>query len=98
MTRRVMTLLGIEFTSFSPVFVEKTAPYCARVKTLTDADLDLGDIVLDTALATYAKCLSRNIWPGIGGEQTDAEYAQMNPFKRGNIERKITFMQKDADL
>ncbi|HKT53828.1 MAG TPA: hypothetical protein VJP88_05215, partial [Caulobacteraceae bacterium] len=67
-------------------------------KTLTDGDLDVGDQVLDTALATYARCLDRNVWPGPGGEQADAEFAQMSPWKRGQIERRLQLFQKDIDL
>lgn len=98
MSRRVMTMLGLEFSSFSLVFAEKTAPFCARVKTLTDGDLDLGEKVLDASLELYARCLERNVWPGPGGEQTDAEYAQMTPWKRGRIERQLQFIEKDSRL
>lgn len=98
MARRVMTMLGLEFSSFSLVFAEKVAPFCARVKTLTDGDLDLGDRVLDASLELYARCLARNVWPGPGGEQTDAEYAQMAPWKRGRIERHVELLEKDSRL
>lgn len=98
MTRRVMGLLGMEFASFSPVFAEKKAPFCCRVMTLTDGDLDLGDKVLDASLELYKRCLDRNVWSGIGGEQTDASYAQMSPWKRGRIERTLQFIEKDSRL
>lgn len=98
MTRRICRMLDIPFESFSPVFVEKTAPFCARVKTLTDADLDLGETVLDMALAAYARCIERNVWLGPGGDQTDAEYAQMTPWKRGQIERRLIQLQKELSL
>lgn len=95
MTRRVMRLLGMEMTSFNLVFVEKAPPYCVRVKTLTDGDLDLGEQLLDTALPLYARCLKRGIWPGPGGEQTDAEYAQMSPWKRGRLEHRMQQLNKE---
>lgn len=98
MTRRVMTLLDMEFSSFSPVFIEKKEPNWCRVHTLTDGDLDLGDIVLDTSLAAYKRCLERSVWPGPGGEQVDAAYAQMTPWKRRQIEHKISLLQKEAKL
>ncbi len=98
MTRRVMTMLGLEFNSFSLVFAEKAAPNCARVKTLADADLDLGDKVLDASLEQYARCLESAIWPGPGGTQSDAEFAQMSPWKRGRIERQLQFLEKDSRL
>jgi hypothetical protein len=98
MTRRVTHLLGWEFNSFSPVFIEKKEPFWCRVHTLTDADLDLGDVVLDTTLAAYKRCLERGVWPGPGGEQVDAAYAQMTPWKRRQIEHKISLLQKEAKL
>ena len=96
MTRRVMHLLGMEFSSFSPVFIEKKAPSWCRVRTLTDGDLQDGDDVLDASLEAYARCLERNVWPGPGGEQTDASYAQMSEWKRREIKRKLELMQKDS--
>jgi hypothetical protein len=99
MTRRVTSLLGMEFSSFSPVFVEKKEPNIARVKTLTDGDLDLGDTVLDIALAAYKKCLdSGTAWPGPGGAQTDAEFAQMSPWKRRSIEFRLEQLNKEMSL
>jgi hypothetical protein len=98
MTRRVMGLLGMEFSTFSPVFIEKKAPFCCRVKTLTDGDLDLGDKVLDAALELYLRCLERSVWPGPGGEQADAEYAQMSPWKRKRIEDQLLLIEKDSRL
>lgn len=98
MVRRVSHLLGLEFNSFSPVFIEKKEPFWCRVHTLTDADLDLGDVVLDTTLAAYKRCLERSVWPGPGGEQVDAAYAQMTPWKRRQIEHKISLLQKEAKL
>lgn len=98
MTRRVCGLLGVEFSTFSPVFIEKKAPFCCRVKTLTDGDLDLGEKVLDASLELYKRCIERSVWPGPGGEQGDAEYAQMSEWKRRSIERTLTFIEKDSRL
>lgn len=98
MIRRVMRLLGHEMTSFSLVFAESKAPYCVRVKTLIDGDLDLGEQLLDTALPIYARCLARNVWPGPGGDQVDAEYTQMSPFKRGRLERRMQQLNKELSL
>lgn len=98
MTRMVYRLLGLEFSSFSLVFSEKAAPYCVRVKTLTDADLDLGELSVNAALRVYARCIERSYWPGPGGEQTDAEFAQMTPWKRSQIERRITQIDKEMKL
>ncbi len=98
MIRRVCRLLNLPFESFSPVFVEKTPPHIARVKTLTDADLDTGETLLDATLALYRRCLDRGAWLGPGGDQTDAQYCQMSPFKRRDIEHRITQMQKELSL
>lgn len=99
MTRMVYDLLGMEFASFSMIFAEKTAPYCVRVKTLTDGDLDTGTQAVETALRVYARCLaSGTAWPGPGGTQTDAEFSQMTPWKRGQIERRLQALEKEMSL
>lgn len=99
LTRMVYNLLGLPFASFSCVFAEKSAPYCVRVKTLTDGDLDLGTQAVETALRVYAHCLKSGVaWPGPGGSQTDAEYAQMTSWKRGQIERRIATLEKEMTL
>lgn len=98
MTRMVMRELGLPFTSFSLVFSEKDAPYCARVKTLTDGDLDLGEQSVETSIRMYAQCIKRGSWPGPGGDQTDAEYAQMTPWARRKIEHRLEQMEKELSL
>lgn len=96
LTRRVMTLLGMEFDGFHLVFIEKKRPYVCRVKTMIDADLDLGDQAIDATLLLYARCLERGLWLGPGGDQTDAQYAQMTPYARRDIEYRI--QQIEAEL
>ena len=86
-------VLGMRMESFSLVAVEKTAPYCSRVVTLKDCDLELGERVIRTALRTFANCLERNDWPG-PGHQSDASYIEIPSFARTRIEAKATLMEE----
>lgn len=98
LTRRVMNLLSLEFDGFHLVFIEKKRPFVCRVKTMIDADLDLGDQAIDATLLLYARCLERGLWLGPGGDQTDGEYAQMSPFARRDIEYRIQQIEKELSI
>lgn len=67
-------VLGREMQTFSLVFVEKTAPFCARVVTLRPSDLERGERQCRIAAQIFAECAEACEWPGPGGTQTDAEY------------------------
>lgn len=89
-------VFGIEMASFSLVFSEKTRPHCCRVKTLKPSDLELGRSVYRIALRRFAQCLDAGRWPGPGGEQTDAEYAEMKPWHRIRIENRLAVLEQEA--
>jgi hypothetical protein len=88
-------VFGRELTSFSLVFVEKTPPYCVRVKTLKPCDLELGEQQVRAALSVFARCIETGRWPGPGGEQTDAEYVELKPFHRTRIEHRLATIQQE---
>lgn len=88
-------VLGREMNSFSLVFSEKTEPHVARVKTLKPADLELGERQVRVALRQFARCLEAGKWPGPGGEQADAEYVEMTPYRRTAIERRLAVLEAE---
>jgi hypothetical protein len=98
LTRRVLTLLGMEFGSFSLVLIEKKRPFICRVKTMIDADMDLGDAAIDATLRLYKRCMDRGLWLGPGGDQADADFAQMSPFARRDIEYRIQQIEKELSI
>jgi hypothetical protein len=81
--------LGIENATFSLVFIEKQPPYCARVVTLKDNDLDRGEKQNTLALDIFAQSLKTKHWPGPGGDREDAEPIELSEFEHKRI---------DADL
>ncbi len=97
MTRWACSLLPepIEVDSFSLVMSEKTRPYCSRVRALKPTEMDLGQNCAKAATAMFAKCMERMVWPGPGGEQTDADYVEMRPFDRKRIEDRLKLMEND---
>lgn len=88
-------VLGTEMASFSLVFSEKARPHVARVKTLKPVDLELGERQVRAALRVFARCLDTGRWPGPGGVQTDAEYVEIKPYHRGQIERRLAVMEQE---
>lgn len=90
-------VLGQDMATFTLVFVEKTPPYCVSVKTLKDADLDLGEQMARVSLNMFAKCVERSVWPGPGGEGSDAAYAEITPFKRRDQEFRVLRLQQQLD-
>lgn len=96
MVHRLLT--GQDMTSFTLVFVEKAPPYCVRIHTLTGEDLELGERQIRIALDTMARCFETGRWFGPGGDQKDASFATMNPWRRRAIEQRIKIMEGDLTL
>ena len=90
--RTVARELGLPFHSATLVFVEKTAPYCTRVVTVKDNDLDLGEKQNKAALDIFADCIKSGNWPGPGGDREDAEWIEIGTRARERVETKLTIL------
>jgi PDDEXK-like domain of unknown function (DUF3799) len=86
-------VLGMKLSTFSLVFIEKTPPYCVRVVTLKDADLALGERIVEAAVRVFANCVKTGMWPG-PGDQNDASYVEINPWERKRIEDRVSLMEQ----
>ncbi len=87
------TLLKIANPTFTLVFVEKKIPYCNRIVTLKDSDLERGEKQNKVALEIFAKCLKDDHWPGPGGDREDAEYFELSERAQKDIDEKIEIMR-----
>lgn len=85
-------VLGIDKPTFTLIFVEKDPPYCERVVTLKDADLDRGEKQNRYALDQFAECLKAKHWPGPGGDREDAEYVELSEYEHKRIDDKLTIL------
>jgi PDDEXK-like domain of unknown function (DUF3799) len=84
-------VLGIDRPTFTLVFVEKTSPYCVRVVTLKDNDLDRGERANRFALDTIARCMKSKQWPGPGGEREDAISIELPEWSQKQVDDKLEF-------
>ena len=84
-------VLGISNPTFTLVFVEKTAPWCVRVVTLKDNDLDRGEQANRAALDAMARCLESKHWPGPGGEREDAENIELPSWAQTQLDDRIKY-------
>lgn len=90
-------VLGREMESFSLVFVESAAPHCVRVVTLQPEDLSLGEQQIRSALKLFKSCLDRGVWPGPGGEQSDAEYVGLTTWARDRAQGRIATIAMELE-
>jgi hypothetical protein len=88
--------LGIEATSFSLIWVEKTPPYCVRVTTIKDDDLARGAQQNRIALRTFADCLASGVWPGPGDDRDDAEYVGLPDWSKKQIDDRLKLQLREA--
>ena len=87
---------GIEFESFTFVWVEKAPPYCVRVTTMTAEDLLRGDMQNKAATRIFAECLRTGRWPGPGGDQQDAEFLPISPWAAKSIDERLELLKAEA--
>lgn len=88
-------VLGIPMQSFTLVWVEKTAPFCVRVTTLTPADLERGQLQVRSALRAMARCLDKGEWPGPGARD-DAEYLPLPAYAAKRIDDELAIQEAEA--
>lgn len=75
--------------NFSLVFVCKQPPHEVAVRELRPFDLDASALDLQAALRTFAICMERGKWPGVGGGEDDARFLERSQISRDRaIERR----------
>jgi hypothetical protein len=89
--RGAREVLGISSPTFTLVFIEKTAPFCVRVVTLKDNDLERGERQNIECLQTIASCLKSGQWPGPGGTREDAENIELPEWKQKQIDDRLQY-------
>jgi hypothetical protein len=82
-------VLGREMQTFTLVWVEKEAPWCVRVTTITPEDLARGAMQNAAALRLFAECVASGEWPGPGGAQQDGEYLPISDWAAKSIDAEI---------
>lgn len=87
----MQALLGRPMTSFSLCFVEKDAPWCARIVTLKDCDLDRGRKQNRVALRIFADCIDKGEWPG-PGDYSEAEFIEIPSWLQTRIDHKLEML------
>jgi hypothetical protein len=75
--------------TFTLVWVEKEAPWCVRVTTITPEDLIRGAMQNAAALRQFAECVASGEWPGPGGVQHDGEYLPIGDWAAKSIDARI---------
>ena len=89
-------LMGQSIQSFSFYFIESRRPYCAKMVTLRDRDLDLGRRQNDNAIRRFVMSAVSGSWPGPGGPQSDVEYVSLSQREVEAIERELGDAQEQA--
>jgi hypothetical protein len=88
--------LGIDMEEFALVWVEKEAPWCVRVTSLTGADIERGQMQVRAALRTFARCLETGRWPGPGGDRQDAEYLALPAWAAKRIDTELEMIAAES--
>ena len=82
-------VLGFDKITFTLVFVESENPWCVRITSLKDNDLDRGEKENRAALDTVARCLKANAWPGPGGDREDAMPIELPEWAQQRIDDRL---------
>ena len=58
---------GYRLENFALIFACKSEPHEVAVRELRSFDLDAARLDMDAAIRTFAVCMERGRWPGVGG-------------------------------
>lgn len=84
-------VLKIDHPTFTLVFIEDKLPFCVRVVTIKDSELDRGERANRAALDAMAKCMKEKHWPGPGGDRDDAVGIELPEWAQKQIDDKIEY-------
>jgi PDDEXK-like uncharacterized protein DUF3799 len=90
-------VLGAPMNTFSLVFVESEEPFCVRVVTVKQEDIELGVMLAQAGLRLMARCMDKGVWPGPGGVQSDAMWAGISPFARQDAEYRLARVNEEIE-
>lgn len=76
------TVLGIEFGTFSFLFVQKKPPYSVRRVQAKPDDIKLGEEQNRKAMRIIAECIAKKHWPGPGGDDDVGGYIDLSDWYR----------------
>jgi hypothetical protein len=82
-------LFGREISSFSLYFIESRRPHCARMVTLKQEDIALGNKQNRSALRRFVRAMNAGLWPGPGGNQETVQYIDISDRQRLVIEDRL---------
>lgn len=83
--------LGLPFTSATLFFQEKANPWCERVVTIKDHELDRGEKANRASIRAIADCLAKGRWPGPGGDREDAAQIELPEWAEKQVDDRIKF-------
>ena len=84
-------VLGISNPTFTLVFVEKRKPFCVRVVTLKDNDLDRGEKQNRLCIDAIDRCLKSGKWPGPGGLGRTRENIELPEWQQKQIDDRLQY-------
>ena len=73
---------GFRLTNFALIFACKKEPHEVAVRELKPFDLQESKKDMDAAIRTFALCMERGRWPGVGGGEEDAKYMERSDKSR----------------
>jgi hypothetical protein len=88
-------VLGIPFSTFTLLYVEKKRPYNVRDLRLKDNDLDRGERQIRMALDIFADCLKRNSWPGPGAGNEGNDFIELPEAEQQRIDDRLERLTKE---
>lgn len=87
--RACREVLGIEFSSFNFLFVQKKRPFSVRRVQIKPDDLKLGERQNTKALRLIAHCMKTKRWPGPGGDDDAGGYIDLTDHYRNRANESL---------
>ena len=73
---------GYRLENFALIFACKGEPHEVAVRELMSFDMEAARLDMDAAIRTFAVCMERGKWPGVGGGEEDARFLERSQWSR----------------
>jgi hypothetical protein len=81
--------------AFTFLFIESKRPHCIRPVTVPEPDIEDAHQQIKESALKFQRCWKTSEWPGPGGVKGNAEFVQIKPWDKTNIQARLAELKME---
>ena len=94
--RCMQQAIDVRLTNFALIFACKNEPHEVAVREIKPCDMQDSALDIQAAVRTFALCMERGRWPGVGGGEADARYLERSDRSREWADTRRKYLEQET--